>query len=89
MAFATSNVSKSIAGNRNVLEGNWTGSVGDASGTLSIASAHVLDATFLSQDADNPKELVPVDISYSNGIATLTVHNHMDVTKGSFRVVYG
>ena len=88
MAFATSNVRAGVTGDRKVMEGSWTGSSGDASGTLSIASGHVLEAQFLNQDADSPKEVPAVDISYSGGFATVTVHNHMNVTKGSFRIVY-
>lgn len=88
MALSTSNLKAGVFGDRKVLEGNWTGSAGDASGSITLPSSHVLGASFLSQDSDSPKEQPSVSISYSGGVATISVHNHMDVTKGSFIIIY-
>lgn len=91
MAFATSNVRLGSAGDFFALSGNWTGSSGDASGTLSVGGAMVTEAVFYNFD-NSSQEDRPTPVSSStnttNGVTTLTVHNHSNVTNGVFRVIY-
>lgn len=91
MAFATSNVKQSAFGTFNSLVGDWTGSAGDASGTISVGGARVYLCIVSNQDAVSQEDRpTPCDISTNTttGISTITVHNHADVTQGRFFIVY-
>lgn len=88
MAFATSNPRSLNLGSINALAGDWTGTVGDASGTVTLNGARVYMAHFENQDADTPKELPLTDISVSGSTITITVHNHITVTNGRYIIVY-
>lgn len=89
MPFAQTIRHSGVKGDVKYADGTWTGLPGDASGTVSVATMQVLVADYVSEDADTPKESrVATDISYSAGIATITVHNHMDVTNGKFHLEY-
>lgn len=89
MAFATTNVNVASVGNLNCLVGNWTGAIGDASGTVSIKGGNVYLVSFYNQDASSQEDRpTPCDISYSSGTITITVHNHSGVTTGRFIVIY-
>lgn len=86
MAFATSNARRFV--NPKIYVGDWTGSVGDASGTVTLTGTQVYLVLFFNHDADSPKEIVPTDVSVSGSTITITVHNHMDVTTGKFIVFF-
>lgn len=89
MAFATSNVSRGVQGNHKVLTGNWTGTVGDAAGTLTLEGGTVYDMAFNSHKTDGPVERChAAHTSTSGAIATVTVYNHETVTAGTFRIEY-
>lgn len=66
------------------LFGTWSGSAGDAAGTLAIGGA-VLSARFEKFDSDNTGQTLPrVTASVSNNITTLTINNLDNVTTGYF-----
>lgn len=89
MAFETSNLqSAMVAGPIKIMCGDWSGSAGDASGTITLGGGNVYFQQFTNQDSDNPKEYPQVDVSYSGSTITMTVHNHMNVTNGRFFIVY-
>lgn len=88
MAFATSNILAANLGSLKAFAGDWSGSAGDASGTITLGGGRVYLARFENQDADAPKELPLTDVSISGSTITLTVHNHMNVTNGRFIVIY-
>ena len=90
MAFATSNIKLESAGSLWNLTGNWTGGVGDASGTITVGG-RVTSLQFYNRDATSQEDRpTPASLSQdtSTGITTITVHNHADVTDGSFSVLY-
>lgn len=88
MAFATTNVRTGAAGNLRFYCGDWSGSVGDADGTLTLGGGRVYLAEFINGDSDETKEKAAVDISESAGTITLTVSNHMEVTTGRFIIIF-
>lgn len=91
MAFSTSNVQTGrIFGGVNTYIGDWSGSAGDAAGTITLGGGRVYLAHFESQDASGgPVELVPCSVSVNGtGVITLTVNNHDSVTLGRFFIVY-
>lgn len=91
MAFSTSNVIGGPLGNRFKLEGDWSGNIGDAAGTLQLAGGRVYEANFETQ-ATSPggptANKVPVGIVVAAPYITLQIYNHEDVTAGRFTVVY-
>ena len=88
MAFATTNVRSGTAGPFKMVAGDWSGSVGDSSGTVTVGGSRVYQAHFYNQDADNPKEWPQVDVSESSPTSTITVHNHQGVTNGRFYILF-
>lgn len=90
MAFATANVRKGAFGDLKVMAGDWTGSAGDANGTLNVEGGRVYLAKFDSQDSNNgPEQEVPVFISTNpgTGVITLSVANRQTVTTGRFLII--
>jgi len=66
------------------LFGTWSGSAGDAAGTLSVGGS-VLSARFEKFDSDNTSQIMPrVTASVANNITTLTINNQDNVTNGYF-----
>lgn len=90
MAFSTSNVQTGrIFGGVNTYIGDWSGTAGDAPGTITLGGGRVYLAHFECQDSTGgPVELVPCSVSVSSGTITLTVNNHDTVTLGRFFVVF-
>lgn len=89
MAFATTNVRKSVFGNLKVTAGDWSGSDGDAAGTVDVEGGRVYAALFTIQDTDSPTAgLVPVSVSVSGSIARTTVYYHEAVTTGRFLIIH-
>lgn len=90
MAFATSNVQTNYFGSLNVTTGDWTGSVGDAPGTLSVKGGRVWFAFFADQDGVPPAQPRVVYKTASSGaVTTITVYNNQPVTIGRFLVISG
>lgn len=88
MAFATQNVQKSYFGNLKITYGDWTGSVNDVAGTIAVEGGRVYLAEFTDQDGSQPYQIeVPVSVSSSNAITTVTVYNQSTVTLGRFIIV--
>jgi len=67
--------------------GTWTGSAGDAAGTMTVAGT-VRQATFQKIDAlDGTYQILPrVEVSTTSGISTITVENQDNVTNGVFEL---
>ena len=65
--------------------GEWTGSAGDAAGSMAI-SGYVLDARFQKLDPiDKTNQILArVEKSVSGQITTLTIENQDNVTDGYF-----
>ena len=88
MAFATTNVKSSVFGNQRVLVGDWTGDVGDAAGTVEFAGGRVYLAKFTDQDGTAPYQIeIPVKVTITGSVATVTVYNQSSVTTGRFIIV--
>lgn len=89
MAFATSNVLGDTAGTSKVLKGQWSGSAGDAPGTIAVAGGQVYKADFEDMDSTGPTTYVaPTSFSTSGYITTITVYNNANVTTGRFKIEY-
>lgn len=88
MAFATQNVKTTVFGNLRVTYGDWTGSVGDSPGTVTVAGGRVYLSKFTDLDGGTPTMIeVPVSVSSSGAISTLTVSNQALVTTGQFIII--
>lgn len=85
MAFATSNVNRDNAGSLNVVRGSWTGTVGDAAGTVE-GRGYCVDAVFQDNNSASPGQNIPVRISNSSGTWTVTVPYEATVTAGTFSI---
>lgn len=89
MAFATANLQQANFGSFNGLVGDWTGSQGDASGTIQVPGGRVYLVHFYDQDdASQEDRPTPTSVSVSGVLATITVHNHVDVAQGRFLIIY-
>lgn len=85
MAFSSTVQSCENRGSCTEVRGTWTGSAGDAAGTLTVAGI-ALSAEFLQNLSSGPLQgAVPVS---GIGTATVTVYNLSTVTGGTFRVTY-
>lgn len=88
MAFATANVRSGVAGNLKIFAGDWSGSIGDASGTITLSGGRVYLTSFQNQDAGDTKETLDPIVSYSGSTITITVGNKQNVTQGTFIIIY-
>lgn len=88
MAFATANVRSGVQGSLKVYAGDWSGSVGDASGTVTLNGGRVYHCNFQNQDADATKEVIDPTITYSGSTITINIGNKQTVTNGVFYIVY-
>ena len=87
MAFSATVYNTQYSGpGRTTLSGTWSGSAGDAAGSMTI-SGTVVNAVFNKFDADNTSG-GPVRCSSSvfSGITTLTINNQDNVTTGYFTI---
>jgi len=87
MAFsATINNIQYMGAGLTKLTGSWSGSAGDAAGSLAIGGT-VVKANFYKFDNDNTWQVVPrVSSSVSSGITTLTINNQDNVATGYFEI---
>ena len=68
------------------LTGSWSGSSGDAAGSLAVAGT-VVKANFYKFDSDQTWQPIQrVSSSVSSGITTLTINNIDNVTTGYFEI---
>jgi hypothetical protein len=90
MAFATTNVQKSVFGNLNVTLGDWSSAAGDTAGSVAVSGGRVYAALFSSQDSSGAQVMWPVKVSssVSGAVTTLTVYNLGDVTAGRFLIIH-
>lgn len=90
MAFATTNVqTATLAGGIKFYAGDWSGSAGDATGSVTLSGGRVYLVAFRSEDTAGPQEDPDATASISAGVITLSVYNHQNVTNGRFLIVYG
>lgn len=90
MAFSTSNVQTAmISSSLKFYSGDWSGTAGDAPGTISVGGGRVFLAEFRNEDTGSPQETPDVTVTSSGGIMTVTVYNHQTVTTGRFLIIYG
>lgn len=90
MAFAVTNQHLGSAGDKWRMDGTWSGSVGDAEGTVSVSGV-VYQSSFDIQDAQSGEDRpVPTSVSYSttSGLSTITVYNSVNVTTGRFTILF-
>jgi hypothetical protein len=89
MAFATANVRKSAFGDLKVTAGDWTGSLGDANGSVAVEGGRVYLAEFTSQDTSNgPGQEIGISVSTSGGVTTVSVANRQTVASGRFIIIH-
>lgn len=88
MAFTTTNIRKSYFGNFKVLAGNWSGSAGDAPGTISVEGGQIYLANFQPQISSGPEMVETASsVAGTTGVVTLTVYNSAAVTSGTFLII--
>ena len=89
MAFSRANLRHGTMGDLKVQAGDWTGSEGDASGTVTLRGGRVYGTAFNIEDATSGEDRpVPTSVSISSGAITITVHNHVSVTSGRYIIWY-
>jgi len=85
MAFATSNLLRDGNGSSALMRGSWTGTIGDASGTIT-GSGYCFDASFLTNSTSGPANPIRPVISNSSGTWTVTVPYSETITAGTFEI---
>lgn len=89
MAVSTSNVQMSTLGNKKVVSGDWSCSVGDAAGTIGVGGGRVYLAQFNPQNSSTPTDgFIQYSVSTSGAVTTVTFYPHGTVTSGTFFIVY-
>lgn len=88
MAFATANVRTTAFGNLRATYGDWTGSVGDSAGSIGVGGGRVYLAEFNQESTGAQQNDVPVSVSTSGGVTTVTVYNQATVTAGRFLIIH-
>jgi hypothetical protein len=87
MAFTVSNAKYSADGELNRYIFDWTGSVGDDDGSITLKGGRVYMCHLYNQDSDGDKP-TPCNISVDSGAITITVGNRSDVTNGRGYISY-
>lgn len=88
MAFATANVRTDYFGSLKVTAGDWTGSAGDAAGSIQVEGGRIYSANFDMQDPTNPTALkAAYSVSGTDGVITVSVFYHEDVNTGRFLII--
>ena len=88
MAFSATNLRRGVAGDLKITAGNWTGSAGDANGSLNVEGGVIYLAQFAPNDTVSPGQEPLVTFSTSGGITTLSIANRETVTAGTFIVIH-
>lgn len=88
MAFADSLKRTESLGSSWLTTGKWTGTVGDAAGTITVPGQQVLSAQFdTNLSSGGPTGPVAWSYTASNGISTVSVYHHQTVTDGRYAIV--
>lgn len=88
MAFATAYPERHNNGSTYMLTGTWTGSLGDASGSVT-GKGHCISARFDTNKASGgPSNAIVPQISNSSGTWTVTVPYSETVTAGTYSIVF-
>lgn len=89
MAFSTSNVQTAMLSSAvKVYCGDWSGTAGDAAGTITLNGGRVYLAHFRSEDTTGPQEEPDTSVSVSGSTLTMSVYNHQTVVNGRFLIIY-
>lgn len=91
MAFATTNVKLESNGSLWQFVGEFTASVGDADGTVTVGGARVYQALFYDQSDTTPTtQPLPVKITEASTgkTSTITINVANGVSRGRFLVVF-
>lgn len=89
MAFATSNLRRGTCGDLKVTAGDWTGAIGDASGTIVVEGGRVYQADFNTNDTNSPNQKIPTTWPAASGsTTTVTIHNRETVATGTFIIIH-
>lgn len=91
MAFsATVKASAYLGPGIKMTVGDWSGTYGDAAGTIKVSGAHIWSAQFYDVDTQgNTSQIFPnVGVSVSGNVTTITVQNQDSVTDGRFVVIH-
>ena len=89
MAFAITNARTGTVGNLKMYAGDWSGTQGDANGTVTLSGGRCYSAEFSNFDASSQEDRpTPTSISESGGTITVTVANLNTVTSGRFIIIY-
>lgn len=90
MAFATANVQKNVFGSLKVTHGDWSGSLGDANGTITVEGGRVYQCSFTGQDSSGTYVSMPVgySVSTTDALTTITIRNDCAVTVGRFLIIH-
>jgi len=89
MAFTRTNSQSASLGNLKALVGEWTGSAGDATGTITLKGGRLWFCQIMNMDdtSQTPRP-TPYSVSESIGTITITVYNTHTVTTGRFLIIY-
>jgi len=89
MALATTNIRSGAFGDLKVYAGDWTGSSGDAAGTITLKGGRVYLVNVYNQDDTSQEDRpTPCAVSVSSGTITVTIYNKSTVTLGRFLIIY-
>lgn len=89
MAFSVSNVqSGMLFGSMKVYMGTYSGSVGDAPGTISLGGGEVYFTAVQDQGTASPTEDPDYSVSITGNAITVTIYNHTTVSRGRFFIIY-
>lgn len=90
MAFAATNVQKDTCGSRKMTTGDWTGSVGDATGSFTVEGGRVYLVDFnIGGAAGSPSQgEASTSWTTSGATTTITVGYHEAVTAGTFIIIH-
>lgn len=91
MAFNVSNQQTTVIGNLRATYGDWTGSVADTAGTVTVAGGRVWCAWLSGQDSSGPyiaPFICPFSVSTSGAVSTITFYNLDQVTQGRFFIIH-
>jgi hypothetical protein len=88
MAFSTSNIQVGYMPPLKMMVGDWSGSAGDAAGTLSVGGRYVGSLWFKNDTTSvNLTSQVFPKVEWDGNVpGTLTIENQDNVTTGSFIV---
>ena len=85
--LTTSNLQNTgMGGGRRLITGEWTGSLGDPTATITVEGRMVYGAQLLTNDSGFGSD-VPITWTATSGIITVTVAAALAVTDGTFFLI--